>query len=227
MSSDVSVPKRKLPVLRLVVAGVVCAVVGLVVLREIGWARLMEWVDLFIAAIRDMGPWVFFGVMAVLPAFGAPLSIFSLAAGEAFAPRFTMPGVIALAMVAIAVNQALSYWLARYALRPVLGKLVARYGYQVPRVTKENALGLAIIVRNTPGPPYFMQSYLLGLGEVPFGLYMIVSWLSVLPWTAAFIMLGKAAREGHFGKIATGIGVLVIAVAAVQILRKKFAKRES
>lgn len=227
MSSEVVTPKRKVPVLRLVVAGVVAAVIGLVVLRAVGWDRLIGWVDLFIAVIRDLGPAVFFTVMAVLPAFGAPLSIFSLAAGEAFAPRFTMPGVVAIAMLAIAVNQALTYWLARYALRPVLARLVSRYGYQVPRLTKQNALGVAIVVRNTPGPPYFMQGYLLGLGEAPFGLYMIVSWVSVLPWTIAFIMLGKAAREGHIGKIATGVGLLVLAVAAVQILRKKLAKRES
>ena len=196
-SSEVAPQKRKLPIIRLAVAAVVVAVVCLLVLREVGVARLIEWFDLFVATIRDMGPWVFFAAMVVLPAIGAPLMAFNLVAGEAFAPQMTMPGVIVTVAAAIAVNLLLTYWLARYALRPLLTRLVMRYGYSVPRVTKENALMVALIVRLTPGPPYFLQSYLLGLAEVPLRLFMLVSWLAVLPIAISAVVLGKAAREGN------------------------------
>lgn len=231
MSTEMPTEKRKLPLLKLALVGLGLAVAGLVALKLAGGENALDQAkalaDSVIATIRAAGPVVFFLAMAVLPAVGAPLSVFSLAAGEAFAPQFTMPGVIAIAMFAIAVNQALTYWLARYALRPPLARLITRYGYQVPRVTRDNALTIALIVRNTPGPPYFVQGYLLGLAEVPFRLYMIVSWVSVLPWTIGFVVLGKAAREGHFGKIVTGVVVLVLAVVVVQVLRRKYAKRES
>lgn len=182
--------------------------------------------DRGLALVRGGGPVLFFAAEALLPALGAPLAAFNLVAGEAFAPQMTMPGVVAAAMVAIALNLALTYWLARHAFRPFLTKLVARYGYTVPRVTAANALTVSLVVRLTPGPPFFLQGYLLGLAEVPFRLYMIVSWLAVLPWAVAFIVLGKAAREGSFGKIVTAVGLIVVAVVAVQLIRRRLARRE-
>ena len=221
-------PARKLPILKIVIALVVLAIVGGLLLREVGLARMVGWLDQFIALIRDLGPAVFFSGMALLPAVGAPMSAFTLVAGEAFAPQMTMPGVIAAVAVSIAANIAITYWLARYALRPMLTKLVARYGYSVPRVTESNALSVALVVRLTPGPPFFVQSYVLGLAEVPFRLYAIVSWLAVMPLALAFVLLGKAAREGHFGKIGAGLGLIVVAMVAVQIVRRRVAaKREA
>jgi uncharacterized membrane protein YdjX (TVP38/TMEM64 family) len=226
-TADANSRARKLPIVRLTIAAVVVGIIGLIVLREIGIARLVQWFDLFVEAIRDMGPWVFFGAMIILPAVGAPLMAFNLVAGEAFAPQMTMPGVIITVALAIAANLLLTYWLARYALRPLLARVVARYGYSVPRVTKENALTISLVVRLTPGPPYFLQGYLLGLAEVPLRLFMLVSWLAVMPISVSAVMLGKAAREGNMGKIAVVLGIMVLAVIAVQIVRRRVAKRDA
>lgn len=227
MSAETPLPKKKLPILKLAIVGVVLAVVGLVALREIGVARLVELFDQFVAVIRDMGPWVFFTAMTILPAMGAPLMAFNLVAGEAFAPQMTMPGVIVTVAAAIAANLALTYWLSRYALRPLLTRLVARYGYSVPRVTRQNALTVTLLVRLTPGPPYFLQGYLLGLAEVPLRLFMIVSWLAVVPLAVSAVVLGKAAREGHLGKIGIVLGVMVLVVVGVQFVRRKVTRRET
>lgn len=219
-------PARKLPIAKIVVALVVLAVLGALLLRSVGLARMVAWLDQFIALIRDLGPWMFFTAMALLPAVGAPLSAFNLVAGEAFAPQMTMPGVVVTVAAAIAANLAITYWLARFALRPLLTRLVARYGYSIPRLNAGNALTVTLLVRLTPGPPFFLQSYLLGLAEVPFRLYMIVSWLAVLPLALAVVLLGKAAREGNVGKIAVVIGLIVVAVVLVQVARRWAAKRE-
>jgi uncharacterized membrane protein YdjX (TVP38/TMEM64 family) len=225
-SLETMAPKRKLPIARLAIAGVVLGAMGVLVLREIGMVRLVASLDLLVATIRDMGPWVFFIAMMILPAMGAPLMAFNLVAGEAFAPQMTMPGVIVTVSAAIAANLGLTYWLARYALRPLLTRVVARYGYSVPRVTKDNALTVTLLVRLTPGPPFFLQGYLLGLAEVPLRLFMIVSWLAVLPLALAGVVLGKAAREGNMGKIAAVLGFMVVVVVAVHLVRRRFANRE-
>lgn len=225
MSVATTPPKRKLPVAKLIVAGVVVIVAAALVLRGVKIEEVKVYVDRFVEVIRDAGPVVFFLAMAILPALGVPLSLFALAAGDAFAARMTMPGVIVTALAAMAANLAMSYWLARHALRPPLSRLVAHYGYSVPRVTANNALGVTVIVRFT-GAPFFLQNYVLGLAEVPFGLYLLVSALATGPFVVAFIVLGKAFREGGFGKIATGVAVLVVAIVLVQVLRRKFAKRE-
>ena len=135
----------------------------------------------------------------------------------------TMPGVIAALLAAISVNLAFTYWLARYALRPLLSRVTGRYGYRIPRVTRGNALAITLVLRLTPGPPFFMQSYILGLAEVPFRLYMAVSFLCTIPWAVAFVVLGKGILNGNFQMVLYGVGVIVVASVCVHWIRKRYA----
>ena len=110
--------KKKIPVLPLVGLVLVGGVVVVVLLRGLDPHALAALPGRLMGLIRNAGPWAFFAGIAILPAFGAPLMAFTVTAGEAFSPLMTMPGVIAAAMAAIAANLALTYWMARYALRP-------------------------------------------------------------------------------------------------------------
>jgi uncharacterized membrane protein YdjX (TVP38/TMEM64 family) len=223
MSPEAPPVKRKLPLVKLSILVLVVAVAGVFALRGMDYRALA---GRGMAFIRGAGPWTFFAGIAVLPAIGAPLSAFTIVAGEAFGARMTMIGVIAAASVAIAVNLALTYWLARYALRPLLSRIAERYGYKIPRVTPGNALSIALVLRLTPGPPFFMQSYILGLAEVPFRLYMVVSWLCILPWTLALILLGKGVFNGDFKLLIYGVGGVVAASAIVHLVRKRYARAD-
>jgi uncharacterized membrane protein YdjX (TVP38/TMEM64 family) len=222
MPHEEPLKKRKLPLFPLCIVAFAVIAGGLLLLRGVNIRALA---GQGMAIIRDAGPWVYFAATAFLPALGAPLSAFTIVAGEAFAAQMTMAGVIVAAMAAIAANLALTYWLARYALRPLLSRFTERYGYRIPRVTKANALNISLMIRLTPGPPFFMQSYILGLAEVPFRLYMIVSWLCILPWSVAFVVLGKGVFNGNFKLVGTGVGVLVAATAFVHWVRKRYASR--
>lgn len=223
MSSDALAPKRRLPVVPLLVLGLAAIAAAVLVLRGVDLHQLL---DRAIDLIRGFGVVVFFLAMAVLPAVGVPMLAFTMTAGEAFEPRMGMAGVIVTSLVVVAINLALGYWVARYALRPLLTGLIKRYGYSVPKVTKENALTVALIVRLTPGPPYALQACILGLAEVPFRLYMIVSWLAMVPWTVGAIILGKGILGGKFGLAATGLGVLIVAMILVQVVRRKYFRRK-
>lgn len=224
MSSEATAPKRKLPILQLLIVGVVVAAVAILLLRGVDLRALLE---RGITLIRNLGPVVFFLAMAILPAFGMPMMAFTVTAGEVFEPQFGLGGVIAISLAVIAVNLALGYWVARYAFRPLLTGLIKRYGYSVPRVTPENALTVSLVVRLTPGPPYALQACLLGLAEVPFRIYLIVSWLAMVPWAVGAIVLGKGLLSGKFGMAAKGVGVLVIAILLVQWIRRKYFRRRT
>ena len=221
MSSETTLSAKKIPVVKLTIGAVVLVVVGLLLLRGVGLGRLVEWFDQFVAFIRDLGPWVFFTGMAVLPAAGAPLSAFNLVAGEAFAARMTMPGVVLTVALAIAVNLALTYWLARYALRPLLTRLVTRYGYSVPRISAKNALTVSLLVRLTPGPPFFLQSYALALARVPFGIYLVVSTLVPSVYLAGTILAGDAMMRGDWRMLILAAVLCVAAGVAIHRLRKR------
>jgi uncharacterized membrane protein YdjX (TVP38/TMEM64 family) len=222
MASEEPRAKKKLPIVPLGILAVAAAIGAYFVLRGVNYPAAEEQ---GLHLIRSVGPWVFFAGCAVLPAFGAPLSIFTLSAGEVFAPLMSMPGVIAATLVAILANLALTYWLARYALRPILSKIAERYDYSIPTVTRENAVSVALALRLTPGPPFCMQSYLLGLAEVPFRPYMIVSFICILPWAVGAIVIGKGIFNGNFKLALYGMGMIVVTTIVVKAIRKRYVSR--
>lgn len=197
------------------------AVAGIVAWLGRDWP-VRAGIDAGLAAVRAAGPGWYFAAMAVVP---LPLAWFTVPAGEAFAAQLTLSGVIAAALAAVAVQLALSYAVARYALRPAIERLVRRRGMAVPRVTPANALSVALLVRLTPGPPMVLGSCVLAVAEMPFGRYLLVSWLVALPWVMGGVVLGRGAFAGDFKLVVMGAGVLVAAAVAVRLLRKKWAAR--
>jgi uncharacterized membrane protein YdjX (TVP38/TMEM64 family) len=183
-----------------------------------------EAIDRLLAGVRAAGPGWYFTAMAVLP---FPLAWFTVPAGEAFAAQLTIGGVIAAGLAAVAVQLALSYWLARWALRPLVERLIRRRGYAVPRLTEENIWSVALLVRLTPGPPMFLGSCLLALAATPFRIYMIVSWLVALPWVCAGVILGRGILQGNFALAAAALALIAAAVIAARLFRRWSARRSS
>lgn len=212
----------------LLVAGVFGGALVAAGIHFYGGARLMAearqaWSTAF-AAFGAAGPAAFFGAMAVLPLFGFPISPFSLAAGPLFGASLGTPLVLVCGVTAIATNLTLSYWLARRALRPLLARLVARLGYRLPAASGEDATGLIVLVRVTPGPPFFVQNYLLGLADVPFGRYLGWSVLVQGAFGTGVMLFGDALAQGR-GRIAfLAAGLLVGLVVATRLVRRHLSR---
>lgn len=211
-------PRNNRPLLlKLGLAAVVVAAGGLLVLRGVDVRGLIQQ---GLDVLRAAGPVAFFGAMAVLPAFGAPLSPFALTAGSAFGPSLGLPVVILCSLTAVTLNIAASYLLARRALRPVLERIVARLGYKLPEVESGDAADLIILLRVTPGVPFPVQNYLLGLARVPFGKYLLLSCTLQGAVNAAIVVFGEALLSGK-GKVALiGLSVLVALAAGLHLLRR-------
>ena len=170
--------------------------------------------------MRELGPGWYFLAMAVIP---LPLAWFTIPAGEVYAAQLTTIGVIGAALAAVALQLTLSYGVARYAFGPALGGLLKGKGFTVPKVTPENALSVALLVRLTPGPPMILGSCALAIAEVPFRLYLLVSWLVTVPWVVGGVVMGKGVLSGNLKMAAAGAAVLAIAVIVVQSVRRKRA----
>lgn len=217
------VAKKKLPWIKLAVAGVMLAAGGLLVLRGVDVRGLVEQ---GMNLVRGAGPVAFFSAMALTPAVGVPATVFTLTAGPAFGPQLGIGWVIVLCMVAVLINVTLTHFLAQRALRPVLEKLLARLGYQLPQVAPENMTDLAVILRVTPGSPFPVQNYLLGLAGVPLARNLLVVFLVQLFYMPAFVLFGDALQHGK-GKMAMiAIGLLAAAVAVTHLLRKRYAAKK-
>jgi len=223
MSTAEKQSAKKLPVLKLAVGAIVVAVAVVVVLRGVD---VRGTIDQGLEVIRGAGAAVFFTAMALLPAVGVPASVFTLTAGPVFGPKLGMPLVVVLSVAAMMFNIVMSYFLARRALRPVLEKLMQRLGYALPKVPKEDMLDLTIIVRVTPGSPFPVQNYLLGLARVPFGMYVAVAFVVQAIYTPAFVLFGDALLHGKGKMVMVAASLLVVAVVATHWVRKRVTKKK-
>jgi uncharacterized membrane protein YdjX (TVP38/TMEM64 family) len=179
-----------------------------------------------ITTIREAGPGWFFAAFTILPAFGVPLSLFTFTVAPTFASQIGLGWVMVFSALSLLFNIAFSYWLARYALRPVIEALVRRLGYKLPHVEPDEHVALAIMLRVVPGPPYAVQSYILGLARVHFFPYMIVSFIGQFGWTLAAIFFGDALMKGGSGKTGfIALSLIVALVIGTRMLRKRYAKK--
>jgi uncharacterized membrane protein YdjX (TVP38/TMEM64 family) len=225
-------PPRQLKLLAIVAAGL-AAVAAVVVLAHYGFDlfgvvhRLLGLAGRAVALLGTGGPWVFFTAMALAPAAGVPMITFSLTAGHLFEDRMGVGAVVAAGLAAATVNLLLTYWLARWALRPGLTRLLGRLGYSLPNLDAADQTDLIVILRVTPGVPFFAQNYLLGLANAPVGRYVAISCAAVWSYTSAFILFGDALAHGKGGLAFSAGSLLVAALAATHLLRRHYAGRKA
>jgi uncharacterized membrane protein YdjX (TVP38/TMEM64 family) len=230
-SLEKPVGKKKLPLMKLAVAGGVFVAIAAVAVYLYGFkevlATVTEWKDAVVAWASAMGAGVFFAAMAILPAFGMPNLAFSLTAGPIFGAKLGFFAVTVYALLAITFNLTVTYWLARRWLRPLLTRLLQRAGYELPKVPPEDMTDFTVILRVTPGIPLFVQNYLLGLADVPFGRYMVISCVVQWAQNIGFIWFGDALNQGK-GKMALLAIMLILALGAgLQLVRKHYGKKKT
>jgi uncharacterized membrane protein YdjX (TVP38/TMEM64 family) len=186
---------------------------GLEGLRQISLAGIAE-------RIRSFGPGLFFVAMALLPLVGFPVFPFYLAAG-AFGRTVALAGGLS----AVAATCVLAYLLGRWLLHPVIEKLIARLGRKVPTIPPRHRWLVTILLRVTPGTPFFVQNYLLALGGVPFGVYLLVSIPVAWAYGAGFIIVGESLMSGKTGQLVIGVSLVVVIMIVVSVVRQRLNRR--
>jgi uncharacterized membrane protein YdjX (TVP38/TMEM64 family) len=219
--ADIKAAERKKTLIKLGVLVLVAGVVGLLLLRGINIKGRIDW---GISLLQACGPIVFFTAMALFPVAGVPMLAFSLPVGRAFGAQLGMPLVVILGLAAVTTNLFITYWLARRALRPFILKLIERLGYKMPSFDAADLTDFIVLMRVTPGVPFFIQNYLLGLADAPFGRYMFISCLVSWSYTSAFIIFSEALLGGR-GKLAMiCISLFAALAAASHLVRHHMAK---
>jgi uncharacterized membrane protein YdjX (TVP38/TMEM64 family) len=82
-------------------------------------------------------------------------------------------------------------------------------------------------MRVTQGIPYCVQNYLLGLAEVPFGKYFLLTVALSLPQNAAMVLFGDALLHGRGGMLLMVGGLLVALVAVAHLVRRHYANKKT
>jgi uncharacterized membrane protein YdjX (TVP38/TMEM64 family) len=171
----------------------VVALAGLALLLWVLWDR-----DALLTWMREARPLPYFAVMCLVTTVGAPITPFFIVAGATFGVGLGLLG----SGLALAGSLAVSYWLARGRLRPLLVSALRRFGRELPDFGEagKNALRFTLTVKFAPGVPAFLKNYILATAGVPFGLYFGMSILITGAYGAALIVLGESMLEHDLGR---------------------------
>jgi len=171
--------------------------------------------------VQQIDPVFFLPALALLPTIGFPASILLFLIGGYYGPVYGM----VLAVSGIAINNALTYWLARTFLRGPILRLLERRNIKVPEVPPRQEVRVIALVRIAPGTPLFLQSYALGLADVNFTKYMLVSLPIQTLHAAGFIIFGAAIFEGKMGTIIFAASLMVAMVILLRVAHSQYQSR--
>lgn len=169
---------------------------------------------------RQTNPALFILLMAFLPAFGFPWSVFLVLTGLKFG---TLWGILIVALV-MPVHMALSYLLAKTVLHNLLKKLLAIKGYNLPDLSSKRLFSGMVLFVALPGPPYVLKNYLLALLDIPFFLYLGVNWLIEFILSIPVVGIGGAAGARNWNILFLFIALLIVFILARFLFKKKTQK---
>jgi uncharacterized membrane protein YdjX (TVP38/TMEM64 family) len=175
---------------------------GFLVTSGFDMERLLE-------SIRATDPFLFLGIMSLLPLAGFPIAAFYLYAGSAF-PWWQAS---LLCSLALALNISIAFPIAKYLLAGPVTHILERYRKSIPPLTRKNQFRVTFLVRSIPGIPYFMQNYLLALVGVKFTHYFLISWLVQSVFAA-----GMAAVPHLIEKTGWITGGILLALAGILLV---------
>jgi len=185
------------------------ALVGLGAILGVG--GLGQHIGEYWAELQTMPPLVYFTTMALVCILPVPISPFYVAAG----PLFGFSTALLWIAPSIAVNQLLAHRLTDGVLRPSFEALLSGRGYLIPKPRSKSEQNLlTALIRVTPGVPYAIQNWILGLAGVDHVRYLAISWPIQMLHATAWVLLGQSAFEGRMGIASLAIG-LIIAFALV------------
>jgi len=186
--------------------------------------ELKEW----IAEQGVWGPFIFAGVYALATVVAIPGSALTIAAGALFG---SVVGVITV-MVGATLGATLCFLIARYFARgAITASLAKNEKFQtLENLTEKNGAIIVAITRLVPIFPFNLLNYGFGLTKVPFGTYVLWSFLCMLPGTILYVVgtdaVATAVEEGRVPWVLVGIVVLIIGLLTVVVKKARGKLKE-
>ncbi len=169
-------------------------------------------------------PSALFWAIVFLPALPIPTSALLVTAGIVWRDRPVMACLLCL--LAMALNLSWTYWLAARPARGFVEKLIASGSFQIPDLPRGDHLKLILVMRLTPGFPFFVQNYVLGFMRAPFLLYLPVSLLCSGFIGTGVVLGGVGLGGGKLKWAILGISLIVVGGILTHFVRGWLMKRK-
>lgn len=215
-------------ILCLLLIGGIGSMVVLFILFRMGYTigDIKPAIDLGISYISEYPVLVYLSILLVggLP---LPLSPFLLLAGVLFTNRYGLFVALMLCYSAMFLNMVWTYFLSAYPMRSVFERILLKFADKFPEIPEAHKSKVAMIIRITPGIPFFLQNYFLGVSRVPFVKYLLISVSIQLFYTTGFVVGGGAIFEGKAGLAIAAFSIFVILGIVLNVVRSKGKKTDS
>jgi uncharacterized membrane protein YdjX (TVP38/TMEM64 family) len=169
-------------------------------------------------------PWAIFIALVILPGFPVPITALFFTAGVVWRDQPVM--AIFLSMLGMSLNLTWTYWLAAGPARHWVEKLLVVSGIQIPDLPRADHLRLILILKLTPGIPFFFQNYLLGLLRAPFWIYLPTSIVCNGLMGIGVVLSGVGLADGSLAPVITGVSLIVVGVVFTQLVRGWLARKK-
>lgn len=194
--------------------------------------QIKSFLDYFIGAVEQWGPWGYVGYAAVytsLEVLALPAIPLTMTAGVIFGP---VEGTI-LVSVAATIAATIAFLLARYAARDKVLAWASRNPKfaAIDRAIGRDGLKFVMLLRLSPLLPLAASNYLYGLTSVDLSSYVIGTFFGMLPGTWAYVTTGHVGKavltEGEGAlpleswQIVLGLSVTLVALGFVGQLARK------
>ena len=116
-----------------------------------------------------------------------------------------------LVVLSAGTGGVISFFIARYAARPLVEKLFVTEGgrFQIlDQAVVRDSKQIVLLLRLSPFSPYTVMSYLLGLTAVPFWPYCWCTYAGIVPASFVYVYLGVTGRKAASGSKASHVEIL-------------------
>ena len=164
--------------------------------------------------------------IAILPGFGVPVSPLLVLCGALTTKTGSLPAAWFLTAAAMWTNAGWTYLFAAGPGRKIAQGFLDKFmkkGMQVPQV---EGFQLAMILRVTPGVPFPVQNYLLGVVGVRAKIYWAVTIPVLSLWAFGFVVFGEGLLQGDGKLVVTGAGFLVAISVVARMIYVRFVKKD-
>lgn len=169
-------------------------------------------------------PAALFCALVFLPGLPIPTSALLFTAGVVWRQQPVMACL--LCILAMTLNLTWTYWLAAGPARKLVEKMLAATSFQIPDLPRGDHLKLILVMKLTPGIPFFVQNYLLGFLRAPFHLYLPISVLCNGLIGTGVVLSGVGLADGKLMPAITGVSLIAVGVVLTQFIRGWLAKRK-
>jgi uncharacterized membrane protein YdjX (TVP38/TMEM64 family) len=184
-------------------------------------ARLRQWID----GHGAWGPLLFVVGYALAELCFVPALPITLLGGVAFGP---LRGTVYVA-VGATLGAALAFLAARYAMRGAVERWVAGNPrlQRIDAAVAEHGWRLLMITRLVPLFPFNLQNFAYGLTRISFRTFLAISFVCMLPGTAAYTFAAGALVDGRgdLGRTLVYLGVAGVLLVGLSLLPRLLVPR--